>query len=60
MRWITATALLCSVVLSDGQGPVAPGPIVIGDLRLGEYWYGAQLDKRDLIGKVVLVETWGS
>ena len=29
-------------------------------IRMGTYWYGAQVDKQDLAGKVVLVEIWGS
>ncbi|MEE9391754.1 MAG: hypothetical protein V3W41_04530 [Planctomycetota bacterium] len=32
----------------------------INDISLGEYWYGKQIDKRDLVGKVVLMEIWGS
>ena len=43
----------------EGQGQADPNA-VIGDLDLGTYWYGASIDKRDLIGKVVLVEIWGS
>jgi hypothetical protein len=56
-----AIALLCAWALSEGgQGPVDPGPIVIDDLRLGEYWYAKDITKEDLAGKVVLVEIWGS
>lgn len=32
----------------------------IGDLRMGEYWHGAQVSLDDLEGKVVLMEYWGS
>ena len=54
-------ALLCTWALSEqGQGPVDPGPIVVEDLRLGEYWYAQNITKKDLIGKIVLVEIWGS
>lgn len=45
--------------LEGGQGTAAPDTRVEG-LRLGEYWYGSQITHDDLIGKVVLVELWGS
>ena len=43
----------------DGQGTAAPGASV-EELNLGTYWYGVDVDRRALIGKVVLVEIWGS
>ena len=43
----------------EGQGPADPNAH-IKDLNLGTYWYGAELGKEDLRGKVVLVEIWGS
>lgn len=43
----------------EGQGPADPNAH-IKDLNLGTYWYGAELSKADLRGKVVLVEIWGS
>lgn len=43
----------------QGQGP-ADANAHVDDLSLGTWWYGAQIDKRDLLGKVVLVEIWGS
>ena len=43
----------------EGQGPADPDAHV-KDLNLGTYWYGAQVNKDDLRGKVVLVEIWGS
>lgn len=56
-----AMLTLCTLALAEGgQGPVDPGPIGIADLRLGTYWYGARIETGDLLGKVVLVETWGS
>ena len=58
-----AAALTAAVGLAtadQGQGPVKGDNIRIDDLRLGEYWYGAPLSQADLIGKVVLVEIWGS
>ena len=57
---VTLTALLTLPLLADeGQGTAAPGAKV-EELNLGTYWYGVDVDKRDLIGKVVLVEIWGS
>ena len=54
-------ALLCAFALSEqGQGPVDPGPILTKDLNLGKHWFGQRIDKKDLAGKIVLVETWGS
>ena len=44
---------------TSGQGTAAPGATV-EDLNLGTYWYGVDVDKRALIGKVVLVEIYGS
>ena len=32
----------------------------IGQIELGEYWWGAEINKDDLRGKVVLWVTWGS
>jgi len=58
-----AAALTAAVGLAtadQGQGPVTSDNIRIDDLRLGEYWYGSPLSQSDLIGKVVLVEIWGS
>ena len=60
MRFLAALALSSLVFAGAGQGPVDSGPIEIGDLNLGTYWYGAKITHKDLIGKVVLVETWGS
>lgn len=55
MAALTAAPLLAE----EGQGTADPNA-AIEDLNLGTYWYGASIDKRDLIGKVVLVEIWGS
>jgi hypothetical protein len=52
--------LTLTVFAGAGQGPVKPGPIVIDDLNIGTYWYGAKAAEKDLRGKVVLVEMWGS
>ena len=57
-----ATALaLCAgyAPAGQGQGTVKGEPTLDG-LNLGTYWYGTEIDKSDLTGKVVLVEIWGS
>lgn len=46
---------LCTPVLAE-DAPVSR----VDDLNLGTYWYGAPLEIKDLRGKVVLVEIWGS
>jgi len=53
-------ALALPVLAEEGQGPVEPGPIVIGDLNMGTYWFGPKITDKHLHGKVVLVEIWGS
>ena len=57
LRALFGAAALASLA----WGPaLAEEKLSIDDLNLGEYWYGAQLTHEDLIGKVVLVEIWGS
>ena len=53
-------ALTGPALAGDGQGPVKPGPIEIADFNMGTYWFGARITNKDLLGKVVLIETWGS
>lgn len=60
MRYLAAFALATIVLADSGQGPVDSGPVLVENLRLGTYWYGAKITNKDLIGKVVLVEIWGS
>jgi hypothetical protein len=43
----------------SGQGPADENARVDG-LQLGTYWCGAKISRKDLAGKVVLVEIWGS
>ncbi len=60
---IVGAALLVHTALAfaeQGQGPVEGDNVRIEDMRLGEYWYGAEISQEDLVGKVVLVEMWGS
>jgi len=60
MRYLPALAITASIVLAgDGQGPADMSARVEG-VRLGTYWFGAKLRHDDFVGKVVLVEVWGS
>jgi len=52
--WLAGPALC-----GEGQGTAAPDTEISG-LNIGAHWYGAEIDKADLKGKVVLVEIWGS
>ena len=61
LKSLLALALLTAPALADsGQGPVDPGPIRVEDLNLGKYWFGPEISHKDLQGKVVLVEVYGS
>ena len=60
MRIIPALLLAGIVYAGEGQGPVSPGPIAVEGLRLGTFWTGKAISHNDLVGKVVLVEIWGS
>ncbi len=56
LRWIVlaaAVALIPGEVVASEKGRVE-------ELNLGTYWYGPKVTKDDLVGKVVLVELWGS
>ncbi len=66
MRPLPSLALIVGALLltvpayaEQGQG-TAEADARVDDLNIGTHWYGAEIDKRDLIGKVVLVEIWGS
>ena len=65
MNIFSTIALSCALTLIPGtssppEAPAAQAEASIEGLRLGEYWYGKQITKKDLAGKVVLVEIWGS
>jgi len=61
MRTLLTLALLTALAIpGSGQGPVDPGPIATRDLNLGKHWFGKQISRDDLKGKVVLFEIWGS
>jgi hypothetical protein len=54
-----ATTFLLAALLA--LAPVgAEETITIDDLNLGTHWYGPKVTTKDLAGKVVLVELWGS
>ena len=46
--------------LPPGRGPQGQGPVRVADLDFGTHWFGPELRQEDLVGKVVLVELWGS
>ena len=43
----------------EGQGTAEPNSTT-DRLDIGTYWFGAEVKKEDLAGKVVLLEIWGS
>ena len=57
-----AARTLAAVALLSLAAPLAPAEaeITLDRLDLGTYWYGAEISKKDLLGKVVLVEIYGS
>ncbi len=57
---LAVLALAMTTLAGEGQGPVEAGPIRIEDFELGTWWYGKKITGKDLRGKVVLIETWGS
>jgi len=59
MRMLPALLAASLCMAESGQGTAEPGCRVEG-LNLGAYWYGAKISHEDLVGKVVLVELWGS
>lgn len=66
MRHVVAIGLLGLAIAAgsrafgaDGQGP-ADDNARIDDVRLGTYWAGQDITLKDLKGKVVLLEIWGS
>lgn len=45
---------------AEGQGPIEGDNVRIEGIDLGTHWFGAEIDRQDFVGKVVLVELWGS
>ena len=63
MSALAAVLLTClSAGDESGETPASAIPdTTLQEARLGEYWYGAPItDLKELLGKVVLWETWGS
>ena len=58
MLGLSAVAL-SETTWDEGQGKAEPDAVV-SELRLGTHWAGPEITHEDLIGKVVLVELWGS
>ena len=56
------SSLIIAVILSSAAYAQDAKDLnaTLDQLNLGEYWYGTKIDKADLVGKVVLVEIWGS
>ena len=52
--------LACALAAATFASAQAPADVTIDGLNLGTYWSGAEVTKNDLVGKVVLVEIWGS
>ena len=57
---LTGIAAGVLALVASGAAAAPAGEARLADLQFGEYWYGAEIDHADLVGKVVLVEYWGS
>lgn len=55
-----AAGMLGMSAAQAGPAPQEAKESRIEELRLGEYWFGPDIQHADLVGKVVLVEIWGS
>ena len=55
-----ATAALALAVATSRPASGQEQEVRLQGLRLGDHWYGPEVDHADLRGKVVLVEYWGS
>lgn len=64
-RSVTLPLLLllsaCAFAFAGENHPTTDIPATtLAEASLGTYWYGAPIELDDLVGKVVLWETWGS
>ncbi len=60
---LAAGAVLATFALAtadEGQGPIEGDNVRVDRVNVGEHWYGAPVTNDTLVGKVVLVELWGS
>lgn len=56
-----ATTLVLILFMTLAPAGIRAGDeISIDQLNTGTWWYGPQVSTKDLAGKVVLVELWGS
>ena len=62
MKKVLGGVLAAGLLMLAAGGGAAPQEDAprIEKLNLGTYWYGTEITKKDLLGKVVLVEIWGS
>lgn len=70
MRRLALFSLLAALAFAVGvstgtfaeDSPTDPIPddATVAKLDMGAYWFGKQITKTDLAGKVVLLEIWGS
>ncbi len=58
--FVLAVGYAATLVVAEDTLPSEPVEGTVSELTLGEYWWGAKINKDDLRGKVVLWETWGS
>ena len=49
--------VIALATLMAGAAPVAAQ--TIGDVTLGELWFGDSITAEDMAGRVVLIEMWG-
>ena len=60
MKKIALALLAAGFLFAPAASAVPPDDVTLADLNLGEYWAGPKVSKKDLLGKVVLVEIYGS
>ena len=58
--FVLALAYAGTLVVAEDAPSSEPVEGTVSELTLGDYWWGAKINKDDLRGKVVLWETWGS
>ncbi len=57
---VLALGLATSGVYAEDAPEGDTSKSTIDQLDLGTYWWGVEINKEDLRGKVILWETWGS
>ena len=56
---LLAATVTCSAEALSGS-TATKDDVSLADLNIGEHWFGPEIDKDALRGKVVLFEVWGS